>query len=169
MRPGRPTLLAMAGIRVEWVRQHLQGGTPLERWHAHLVKPFESREFAWLIRRNGLWHLDVMLGDSGIRKVASYRSPGPAVAMRHVERWIAARGRWERLVLARGAEDPRGKYSRFAPSPAKHYVATQIREMYRFNPPRSGPMPGSGPLPKAPMPSASIEEELAGLCGHLAD
>ena len=142
------------------MRQTLRGGTPLERWHAHLVKPFESREFAWLVRRSGVWHLDVMLGATHVREVATYRCREPGAAMRHLERWIASRGRWEKLVLARGAEDPRGKYDRFAPSARKHFMAMQLRDLYRFNSTRPGPMPGQGELPRMPAPRTTIEEEL---------
>ncbi|WNL45633.1 hypothetical protein RKE25_19810 [Dyella sp. BiH032] len=91
-----------------------------------------SREFAWLIRRNGVWHLEIMLGVSRIREVATYQRE--ATAMKHLERWIAARSRWERTVLARGAEDPRGKFDRFAPNAFKHHLAVQLREMWRGKP-----------------------------------
>lgn len=158
----------MGAVEVQWVQFRMRSGTPLSRWQAHLVKPFQSREFAWLVRRNGAWHLDVMLGATHVRQVAIYPCREPGAAMRHLERWIAARGRWEKLVLARGAEDPRGKYDRFAPSARKHFMAVQLREFYRFNPTRPGPMPGQGELPRMPAPSATIEEELDALWSRSA-
>lgn len=124
----------MGTVEVKWEQQRLRGGTLLERWHAHLVKPFESREFAWLLRQRGAWHLEVMLGDSGIREVAVYSCRLPFQPMRHVERWIAARCRWEKLVLAKDAEDPRGKFQRFPPSASKHHLTLQIHEHMRGKP-----------------------------------
>lgn len=122
----------MGAVEIQWVQFRMRGGTPLSRWHAHLVRPFVSREFAWLIRRNGVWHLEIMLGVTRIREVATYASE--AAAMKHVGRWIAARSRWEKTVLAHGAEDPRGKFDRFAPNASKHRLAIQLREMWRDAP-----------------------------------
>ena len=124
----------MGKVEVNWQQQKLRGGALLERWHAHLVKPFESLEFAWLLRQGGVWHLEIMLGDSGIREVAIYTCRLPFHPMRHVERWIAARDRWERLVLAKDAEDPRGKFQRFPPSASKHRHSLQLREFRRGKP-----------------------------------
>ena len=124
----------MGEVEVRWEQQALRGGTLLERWHAHLVKPFVSREFAWLLRRRGVWHLEVMLGDRYPREIAIYTGKAPDQAMRHVQRWIAGRRRWEKLVLARGAEDPRGKFSRFAPDPSTHHYAVRLRELTRGHP-----------------------------------
>ena len=125
----------------------MRGGTPLRRWHAHLVKPFVSREFAWLIHHNTVWHLEIMLGVSRIREVAIYHCE--TTAMKHVERWIAARSRWERTVLALGAEDPRGRFDRFAPNAFKHHLAMQLREMWRGAPTR---------LPARPLLAAYAQE-----------
>jgi len=124
----------MGQVEIKWEQQRLRGGALLERWHAHMVKPFHSLEFAWLIRRGGVWHLDVMLRDGGIHEVAIYRCRRPNLPMRHVQRWIASGDRWNKLVLADGAVDPRGKFDRFAPDSTKHHFAVQIYEMNRGKP-----------------------------------
>ena len=98
--------MAQFEIQVQWVRQRRQGEP--ERWHAHLVKPFKTYEFAWLIRHEDGWHLDVCADGRRFRELAVYASRRPDVAMKHLQRWIIAADRWDRLVLARGAEDPRG-------------------------------------------------------------
>ena len=42
-------------IKVQWLRQYMQGGTPLEFWAAHLISPWTSMEFAWVRRVKGVW------------------------------------------------------------------------------------------------------------------
>lgn len=135
----------MGAIKVQWVQFRMRGGTPLSRWHAHLVKPFVSLDFAWLLRQNGMWQVHVMLRDLQIRQRACYTCCEPCLPMRHTERWIASAGRWERLLLARGAEDPRGKFDRFAPTAEKYYGKLMLWEFLREHstdtPTRLGPEP----------------------------
>jgi len=90
-------------VQVQWVQMQSSGGTTLRRWHAHLVQPFVSREFALLRFHDGWWHLELLLADMPLRGVARY--PRHEHAMRQVERWIASR--WQRTVPADGG-DPRG-------------------------------------------------------------
>lgn len=49
-----------------------QQGTPLERWEARLTKPLRSLVCAWIVRRNGMWHLEITLEDMKVRSAATY-------------------------------------------------------------------------------------------------
>jgi len=114
-------------VEVQWVQQRTRAGIPLARWHAHLIRPVISREFAWLIRQNDTWHLELMLSDMRIRKVATYARPQSA--MKHVDRWIASR--WKRTIPAYGQDDPRERHGRDKSEGAKHRLAVQLRDMTR--------------------------------------
>jgi hypothetical protein len=144
----------MTGVEVQWKMQRLQQGAPLECWRARLVKPFVSRDFAWLVRQDGMWLVHIMLRDVKIRRRASYACQRPDLPMRHTERWIAAAGRWEKLLVADGAEDPRGKFSRFEPTSEKYHGAVRLWE-FGWYVPRSSAVPapaGGGARTRGAMP-----------------
>lgn len=119
----------MGEIEVHWERQRLRGGTPLERWQAHVIKPFVSRDFAWVLRKDGYWQVYIMLRDVKIRRRAVYACKRPDMPMRHTERWITSADRWKRLLVASG-EDPRGKFDRFAPTSDRYCGAVQAWEFF---------------------------------------
>ena len=116
----------MGEVEVQWLQVRTSSGTPLERWEARLTKPMKSLVFAWIVRRNGIWHLEIMLEDMTVRPVASYihRKKG----MHQLERWIASR--WKRTIPDWGVDDPRGRKGRITWPGAKHRMAIQLNRMY---------------------------------------
>lgn len=98
----------MGEVEVQWIQVRSRGGAPLERWEARLSKPMRSLVFAWIVRRGGLWHLEIMLEDMTVRAAATYRRREKG--MHQLERWIASR--WRRAIPDWGVEDPRGRYGR---------------------------------------------------------
>ncbi|WP_146745282.1 hypothetical protein [Dyella jiangningensis] len=111
-------------VEVKWVRAKSRGDSAPERWRAHLVKPWMSCEFAWLVRRGDGWHLELMTRDLRIRDVAVYRAPEHA--MRHVDRWIASR--WMHTVPASDEDDPRARSERRQSKALKHWLAVLVHE-----------------------------------------
>jgi len=116
----------MGEVEVQWTRVKFRGQLPLDRWEAALVHPFRSLVFAWIVRRNGLWHLEIMLEDMKIRHVATYvrREKG----MRQLERWIASR--WKRTIPEWGVEDPRGYVGRSTWQGPKHRMLLAYNRSY---------------------------------------
>lgn len=112
-------------VEVKWTRAKSCGAAVPERWRAHLVKPWVSCEFAWLVRGGDGWHLELMGPDLSIRQVAIYRRPEHA--MRHVARWITSR--WQRTVPACDMDDPRERAGRRQSHALKHRLAIRIHEM----------------------------------------
>jgi len=120
------TTLAYHGgmVEVKWIHAKSRSDSTQERWRARLVKPWESCEFAWLVRRRDGWHLELMTRDLRIRDVAVYRTPEHA--MRHVDRWIASR--WMRTVRANDEDDPRGRTGRRQSKALRHWLAVLMHE-----------------------------------------
>ena len=117
----------MGDVEVQWVQVKTSRGTPLERWEARLTKPMRSLVFAWLVRRNGMWHLEIMLDDMKVRSAATYihRTKG----MHQLERWIASR--WKRTIPDWGVEDPRGRTGRQTWPREKHRLAIGLSRAFR--------------------------------------
>lgn len=113
-------------VEVEWVQIRSRGGAALERWEARLVKPMRSLVFAWIVRRDGMWHLEIMLNDMRVRAVATYlhREKG----MSQLERWI--RSRWKRTIPDWGVDDPRGHKGRVTWPGEKHRMAISMSRTF---------------------------------------
>ena len=122
----RPTLFTMGEVEVKWVQVRTSRGTPLERWEARLIKPMQSLEFAWIYRHDGWWHLEIMLEDFNVRRVAKFVQREKGMYM--LERWIASR--WKRTIPDWGVEDPRGRKGRMTWPGRKHSMALQLSRTY---------------------------------------
>lgn len=110
-------------VKVQWLRKPGRGGN--HRWHGRLTCPFMSMEFAWVYVRDGWWRLEVCLDGRTFREVAAYAAS--RTAMKHLECWISARDRTSGLLIARGADDPRGaKFERVLHQPSRSTYQTKV-------------------------------------------